>query len=101
MRTHPFLPIVWLAFASMTASCAGSVRTFAVAPPRLSIPTAAATPCDLPGLPERPTQADLESVYAARGAAIVSCDAARRLAIEVLTSERRLVDAWRTGPGDR
>lgn len=48
-------------------------------------------------LPPTPTQADLETAYAERGAQIVICDAARRLAIEVLIAERALVDQWLAG----
>lgn len=40
-------------------------------------------PCRLPVLPDGPiTWADLERVYLERGEAIVSCDQARRLALE-------------------
>ncbi len=39
--------------------------------------------------------ADLETGYAARGAQIVACDGARRLAVETLLAERALQDAVR------
>ena len=58
----------------------------------------AVTPCSLPRLPDHATQADLESAYAARGVAIVTCDAARRLALETLIAERRLLDVWQSSP---
>ena len=100
MRTRLSIPPVLIAFALMTASCAGSARTSAVAPPRLTLPQTVVTPCALPRLPDSPTQADLESNSAARGAAIVTCDAARRLALDTLIAERRLLDAWRAGSAE-
>lgn len=66
-----------------------------VAPPRLTIPTAATTPCRLDRLPPVPTMADLEAVYIARGAALVACDGARDLAVQTLLAERALEDRWR------
>ncbi|WP_125256685.1 hypothetical protein [Brevundimonas fluminis] len=80
-----------LAFMTLTAACAASPPT--PAPPgRLSLPTAATASCRLPTLPETPTQADLERVYVERGAALVECDGARRLAVEALRAERLLAD---------
>ena len=96
MRTLSWTPSALIVFALMTASCAGSRPTYAVAPPRLALPPLATSACVLPRLPDNPTQADLETAYARRGAAIATCDAARRLAVETLMSERRLLDAWRT-----
>lgn len=84
----------WLASLSMTASCAASPPP-SVVPPRLILPQAATTPCRLDRLPEAPTEADLEAGYAARGARLVECDAARRLAVETLLQERALQDRWR------
>lgn len=37
----------------------------------------------------------------ARGADLVACDAARRLAVETLTAERALQERWRPAPGER
>lgn len=76
----------------MTAACATSPQP--VAPPRLALPDAAAQPCALVVLPDRPTAADLDATYMQRGAQVVSCDAARALAVETLIAERRLVDEW-------
>lgn len=76
----------------MTASCVTSPRL--VAPPRLALPDAATRPCALAVLPDHPTAADLDAAYMQRGAQVVSCDAARALAVETLTAERRLVDEW-------
>jgi hypothetical protein len=81
----------------MTASCAASRPISPAAPPRLDLPEAAARSCSLATLPPTPTQADLETAYAERGAQIVTCDAARRLAIDVLIAERALVDQWLAG----
>jgi hypothetical protein len=39
-----------------------------------------------------PTQADLEVGFATRGAQIVACDAARRLAVQALDAEHELQD---------
>ncbi|WP_194943600.1 hypothetical protein [Brevundimonas sp. SPF441] len=45
-------------------------------------------------LPDHPTAADLDATYMQRGAQVVSCDAARALAVETLIAERRLIDEW-------
>lgn len=76
----------------MTAACATSPRP--VAPPRLALPDAATRPCALAVLPDHPTAADLDATYMQRGAQVVSCDAARALAVETLTAERRSIDEW-------
>lgn len=81
----------------MTASCAGSPPISKAAPPRLELDPRAATPCVLPRLPEAPTVADLEAAYVARGAAVVACDGARRLALETLEAERALLNRWLAG----
>lgn len=83
--------LVSIAFASMTAACATPPQTSA-APPRLLLPQTATTPCRLDRLGEHATLADLETSYAARGAALVLCDAARRLAVDTLIAERALQD---------
>ena len=80
----------------MIASCAASPRPSAQ-PPRLSLPSAATTPCRLDRLPERPTLADFESGYMARGLRLAECEAARALAVETLVAERALQDRWREG----
>ncbi|WP_374473127.1 hypothetical protein [Phenylobacterium sp.] len=59
------------------------------------MPAEAARPCSLYVLPDRPTQADLEAGYATRGAQILACDAARRLAVETHASEHALEEAAR------
>ena len=94
MPTNRWTLSVLSVFALMTASCAASHPISAVAPPRLSLPTEVSRPCDLPTLPENPDRADLDAAYAARGAEILVCDQARRLAVETLEAERRLIDAW-------
>lgn len=93
MRTILCLPTALLACALTTASCA-TYRPEPVRPPRLTLPDAAAESCILPTLPVEPTVADLEAGYMARGAALVVCDGARRLAVDTLTSERVLADEW-------
>ena len=92
MRPILSRPIAPLAFAIKTAACATSPRP--AAPPRLALPDAVTRPCTLAVLPDHPTAADLDAAYMQRGAQVVSCDAARALAFETLTAERRLVDEW-------
>lgn len=75
----------------LTAACASSRPTLPAAP-RIETPPEAARPCALYILPERPTLSDLEIGYATRGAQIVACDAARRLAVETHAAEHRLED---------
>lgn len=89
-----------VALLTMIASCAASPPASAPLP-RLSLPTEAATPCRLHRLPEWPTLADLEAGYVARGADLVACEAARRIAVETLEAERALQDRWRAEPGGR
>lgn len=83
-----------LALLAMIASCASSPRP-PVQPPRLSLPSAATTPCRLERLPERPTLTDFESAYMLRGLRLAECEAARALAVETLLAERALQDRWR------
>ena len=83
--------------AAMTASCAASPPISTAAPPRLTLPEAATRPCALATLPAEPTIADLEAAYAIRGAQVVACDGARRLAVETLLAERKAADDWRAG----
>lgn len=92
--TPLWIRIVQLVSLGMTASCAVSPPPY-VSPPRLTLPQQATTPCVLPRLPDEPTQADLEAAYVERGARLVDCDGARRLAVEVLLAERALQDRWR------
>lgn len=90
----PLIRLAPLVLSSMIASCAVSPPT-SVTPPRLILPTAATTPCRLDRLPDRPTEADLEAGYVARGAQLVACDGARKLAVDTLVAERELQDRWR------
>lgn len=87
-------PLALSACAIMTASCAASPRPSPVAPPRLILPDAVTRPCDLAVLPDAATTADLEAAYVRRGGQILTCDAARRLAVETLQAERSLIDEW-------
>jgi hypothetical protein len=80
--------------ALTTASCASPGPSLQGAP-RLEMPTEARRPCELHRLPDTPSQADLEIGYAARGAEIVACDAARRLAVETHDGEHALEDEAR------
>lgn len=58
------------------------------------MPATASAPCRLPRLVGQATQADLEAAYVARGAALVACDAARQLAVEIHAGEHDDEDAW-------
>lgn len=91
---RPLLPLALLACALTTTSCAAR-RPNLPAAPRLTMPSEARAPCELHRLPPGPTQADLEVGYAARGAQIVACDAARGLAVETLDAEHALEDEVR------
>lgn len=99
--TIPWTPAALFACAIMTASCAGSPPISTVAPPRLALPPAATRSCALATLPAEPTTADLDAAYVLRGAQIVACDGARRLAVETLLAERAMQDAHRGGQGGR
>lgn len=93
MRRSPLLAL--LACALMTSSCA--TPPLSPAAPRLAMPQEARRPCELHRLPEHATQADLEIGYATRGAQIVACDAARRLAVDTHEAEHALEDEVRRG----
>jgi hypothetical protein len=67
--------------------------------PQIETPAEAKRPCSLYVLPEMPTEADLEIGYATRGAQLVACDAARRLAVQTHEAEHALEGrAGRPGP---
>lgn len=97
---NPWIRTGSVASLIMISGCAASPPRSAP-PPRLALPVEATTPCRLDRLPERPTLADLEASYMARGTDLVACDAARRLAVETLTAERALQERWRPAPGER
>jgi len=56
------------------------------------LPEAAIRPCALATLPPEPTTGDLDAAYVLRGAQLVACDGARRLAVETLQAERAMQD---------
>jgi hypothetical protein len=62
------------------------------------MPAEAARPCSLYVLPEHPSMADLEAGYATRGAQILACDAARRLAVDTHAAEHALEAAMSPVP---
>lgn len=94
MRTNYWTLCGLIACGLMTANCAGSPPISTVAPPRLVLPEAATRPCALATVPEAPSLADLEAAYLLRGAQMVACDGARRLAVDTLTAERAMQDRW-------
>lgn len=59
------------------------------------MPAAASAPCALYVLPANPSEADLDLGYAERGANLVVCDAARRLAVQTWAAEHELQDRRR------
>ena len=89
---RPLTMIGLIALVAPTANCASSHMISSVAPPRLEMPAQAARPCELYLLPAKPTEANLEIGYATRGAQLVACDGARRLAVETYETEHRLQD---------
>jgi hypothetical protein len=91
---RPLTLLAQLACALTTTSCATRLPASPAAP-RLEMPTEARQPCELHRLPPAPTQADLEVGYATRGAQVVACDAARRLAVETLDAEHALEEEAR------
>ena len=83
-----------LSVSLLLTGCSAVMRPTYADPPRLTIPAIAEQPCQLPMLPADPTQSDLEAAYIARGGQIVTCDAARNLAVETLKAERSMIDQW-------
>ena len=81
----------------LMSSCA-ALRQPLGAVPRVEMPAEADRSCSIYLLPPKPTQADLEIGYATRGAELVACDAARRLAVETHASEHALEDLARRPP---
>lgn len=93
--TFPWRPTALIACATMTASCAGSLPTSPVAPPRLTLPALASRPCDVYRLPADPTLSDLETGYMTRGRQIADCDLARQMAVDTLVAEREAIQPGR------
>ena len=69
----------------LMTGCAGWTPALTGAP-QIEMPAEALRSCSLPRVPDGATQADLEAGYQDRGAALVACDAARRLAVPDLTT---------------
>ena len=65
------------------------------------MPATARSACILPRLPANATWADLEQLVQARGAAIVACDIARQLAVDVHDGEHADEAAWLKNPAGR
>ena len=78
-----------LSVSLLLTGCSAVMRPTYADPPRLTLPAITEQPCQLPTLPADPTQADLEAAYIARGGQIVTCDAARNLAVETLRPSGR------------
>jgi len=72
------------------AVCAGSPRNLSVAAPHIEMPELAERPCRLDTLPASPTLSDLEISYAQRGADLVACEAARKLAVDTFEAQSAL-----------
>ncbi|OJU54836.1 MAG: hypothetical protein BGO02_12165 [Brevundimonas sp. 67-6] len=58
------------------------------------MPAQATRPCALPRLPDQATAAELESAFTARGVALLACDAARQLAVDVHAAEKADQETW-------
>lgn len=86
---RPWLLIALLGFTTLTASCAKPPPSLPAAP-RLALAAEAKAPCALQTLPPGPTLADLEIGYVTRGAQILACDGARRLAVETYEAQQAL-----------
>jgi len=93
-NTLSILPAL-LACAMLTSSCATFVPASApTRPPQREMPAQATTPCALPRLPDQATAAELESAFTARGVALLACDAARQLAVDVHAAEKADQETW-------
>jgi len=80
-----------IACTLLIANCAKPPPNLSAAP-RLSLAPEALRPCALHVLPSAPTLADLEIGYVTRGAQLVACDAARRLAVETHQAQQALAE---------
>lgn len=87
MRRRLYLTSGLVACGLMTSACVTSSGQYAA--PILTLPTVARTPCQLPTLPDSPTQADLDATYLARGQAVAICDGRRALAVEAFDAQQR------------
>ena len=65
------------------------------------MPATARAACVLPRLLTNATWADLEALVQARGAAILACDAARQLAVDVHDAEHADEAAWLAAPQEK
>ncbi len=89
---RPWLLSALLGSMTLIGGCAKPPPTSQAAP-RLALAAEAMRPCALHILPSQPTLADLEIGYVARGAQIIACDAARRLAVDTYEAQQALTTA--------
>ena len=94
---RPLMLTVVTVCAGLTSACASSTRSLAVAGPQIEMPPAARQACEIYILPADPTEGDLDHGFALRGAQIVACDSARRLAVETFEAQQALLSP----PGPR
>jgi len=87
MPRRPWTLLVWTVFGLLITGCAA--HTQQSAPPILTLPAVARTPCLLPVLPDSPTLADLDATYAARASALAVCDGRRDLAVQSFDAQTR------------
>lgn len=92
MPRRPLILTGLTACAVLTSGCASWFPTPAPLP-LLTIPDAVREPCRLPILPESPTWADVEAYYTLRGAALVECEARRRIAVDGFDAQQQAVKA--------
>jgi len=62
------------------------------------MPEVATRSCRLDTLPASPSISDLEISYAARGADLVACEAARKLAVQTFEAQDALLDTMASQP---
>ncbi len=86
---RPWTLIALSICAPMISNCAGLPRSLPDAP-QIEMPAEALRPCALSRLPEQPSQSDIDIAYAQRGADLVACDGARRLAVQTHAAEHLL-----------
>lgn len=87
---RPLILIAVTVCAGLTSACASSPRSLAAVAGQIEMPPAARQACDLFTLPANATQGDLDRGFVVRGAQIVACDSARRLAVETFDAQQAL-----------
>lgn len=90
MQGHHWGAIASVALALMTAACASVQPHFEDVRAQLPIPIEVERPCTLERMGEGGDIAALETAYMRRGEALLACNNARQLALDLLLEERGL-----------